>query len=265
MKIFALIFFWTIIITPIIGQNPNQRELIQVNGIELYYEVFGEGEPLLLLHGWTQSSQFWKEYIRTYEESFRVYAIDLRGHGKSSPLNSDFSIQEVSLDIKAFINQLQLGKVKAIGLSYGGLALLQLASLEPEQIKSMILIGVSANYDAKENENLKAFTFENLPTAFIEELNATHHHGEEQVKSLFDKNLNYKIELIGEDLKQIRSKTLIVSGDRDEILGIDPAFSLHKKLPNSELWIVPGTGHIAIVGPNQADFLNKSLQFLQSE
>lgn len=248
------------------GQLPKKTETANVNGIELYYEVYGKGEPLLLLHGWTQSSQFWSEYIPDYAERFKVYAIDLRGHGRTSQLTSDFTIEKSALDILALLDHLKIKKVKAIGLSYGGLTILQLASLHPERLESMILIGVSHNYDGGENTNLdNTFSYESLPDTFVEELKATHFGGESQIRALFDPDLDYKIELGDKDLHSIRSATLIVNGDRDEILGVAPAILLHKKLPNSELWIVPNTGHIAIVGANQDHFLEKSVQFLTKE
>lgn len=245
------------------GQLPKSTETVKVNGIDMYYEVYGEGEPLLLLHGWTQSSRFWAEYIPTYAQHFKVFAIDLRGHGRTSQVTSDFTIEKSSKDILALLDYLKIKKIKAIGLSYGGLTLLELASSNPERIASMILIGASHNYDGGENsEGDTTFSYENLPPAFIEELNKIHHHGESQIRALFDPNLNYKINLSDVKLNAFNFRTLIVHGDRDEILGVDAALALYRKIPNSELWIVPNTGHIAIMGSSQKSFLTASLQFL---
>lgn len=108
----------------------------------------------------------------------------------------------------------------------------------------------------------KTFSYENLPDTFIKVLKETHQGGERQIRALFNTNLDYKISIEEEDLKSIKTKTLIINGDRDEIMGITPAITLHKNLPDSELWIVPNTGHIAITGANQDGFLTKSIQFL---
>lgn len=248
------------------GQLPKSTETVKVNGINLYYEVYGEGEPLLLLHGWTQSSEFWSEYIPTYLQHFEVYAMDLRGHGKTSQITSNFTIKESAKDILELLDHLKINKVKAIGLSYGGLTLLELARSHPEKIEAIILIGTSNSFNgAENNEGENAFSYENLPTSFIEELKKIHHHGENQIRALFNPNLNYQINLSDEELNAFNFKTLIIQGDRDEILGVDPAFSLYKNIPNSELWIVPNTGHIAIIGPNKENFLTTSLQFLSSD
>jgi pimeloyl-ACP methyl ester carboxylesterase len=237
-----------------------------VNGIDMYYEVYGEGEPLLLLHGWTQSSRFWFDYIPTYAKNFKVYAIDLRGHGRTSKLTSDFTIEKSSQDILALVDSLELNRIRAIGFSYGGLTLLELARSNPERMKSMIVIGTSHNFNGGENyQQNNTFSYNNLPPPFIQELKKIHHHGESQIKALFDPNLNYQIKIGSEELRSVNFRTLIVHGDRDEILGLEPAIALYKDLPHSELWVVPNTGHNAISGSNQSSFLKRSLQFLTME
>lgn len=256
----------TIISVQIIGQLPKKTEVAKVNGIEMYYEVYGEGEQLILLHGWTQSSMFWTEYIPTYAQHFTVYAVDLRGHGRTSPLTPDFTIEKSAKDILALLDHLKLKKTKAIGLSYGGLTLLELAGLNPERIESMILIGTSQKFKGGENSDTNnSFSYENLPPSFIEELKEIHYHGEDQIKALFDQNLNYQINLSNQEVQAIHSRSLIVHGDRDEIIDIDQALELYKNLHNAELWIVPNTGHIAITGINFENFLKTSVQFLTRE
>lgn len=263
MKKILLILLMGLISGRSFGQHSKKEEVVQVNGIDMYYEVYGEGFPLILLHGWTQSSSFWSQYIPAYANNFKVYAIDLRGHGKTSSLTTDFSIQLAAKDILALLDHLQLKKVKAIGLSFGGLTLLELASSHPERIQELILIGASHNYNGGENNNDgNSFSYESLPQSFIEELKKIHAHGETQIKALFNPNLDYQIKLKDEKLNAFNFRTMIVHGDRDEILGIEPAIALHKNIPNSALWIVPNTGHIAITGPNRDAFLSRSLQFL---
>ena len=264
MKKFVTLLLMTIFLGQSFGQLPKETKTIKVNGIDLHFKVYGKGKPLLLLHGWTQSSQFWSEYIPKYAEYFKVYAIDLRGHGGSSPVTSDFTIEKSSKDILGLLEHLKLEKVKAIGLSYGGLTLLELAKNNPEKLESMILIGASYSYNGAENSD-NSFSYENLPESFVQQLKEIHHHGESQILALFDQDLNYQIDLSDKEVRAIDSKTLIVHGDRDEILGIDPAIMLHKKLPNSELWIVPNTGHIAVTDSNRDSFLIKSVQFLNEQ
>ena len=158
---------------------------------------------------------------------------------------------------------LKIKKVKAIGLSFGGLTLLELAKLNPDRIQATILIGASHNYQGGKDKGTKdTFSFEKLPKSFVEQLKKIHYHGEAQIKAMFNPNLNYQISLKDEELHAFNFRTLIVNGDSDEILGVEPAFALHKKIPDSALWIVPNTGHLAITGSNKKNFLTTSLQFL---
>ena len=106
MKQFIGIIFMVTISEAMFGQFPHESRTVTLNGIDMYYEVYGEGEPLLLLHGWTQSSKFWADYIPIYAQQYKVYAIDLRGHGRTSPLTDDFTIQKTSEDILKFMYEL---------------------------------------------------------------------------------------------------------------------------------------------------------------
>lgn len=265
------ILFWPILFVALLvsgqiwSQEPKSSNSLKINDIALYYETYGEGPPLLLLHGWTQSSQFWKPYITELSKTYEVYVPDLRGHGKTTALTENFSIQQAADDIREFVRALELKKPKAIGLSFGALLLLELSYTAPEILDAMILIGSTSSYDGADNSRLEGFSFDKLPPAFVEELRKTHPQGDEQIKALFNPKLNYRIALSEENLKAITTRTLIVHGDQDEVLGIEPAVVLHKALTNSALWIVPKAGHIPIADENKALFLRIGLQFLAKE
>lgn len=245
------------------GQGQKDSGVFTIGGTNIHYETYGTGEPLLLLHGWTQSSQFWLEYVADYAKHFKVYAIDLHGHGKSSILTKDFSIQKTAQDIFQLIEHLKLKQVNAIGLSFGGLVLLEIAASHPKLLSNMILIGTSNSFKGGDNQK-RAITYENLPDSFRNQLKGLHLHGENQIRAMFDPNLNYEINLSASQLALIEIKTMIVQGDRDEITGVEPALFLYRNLPNSELWIVPNTGHIAITDKNKKAFLTKSIGFFAS-
>ena len=247
------------------GQEAKKTETLTLGDIELYYEVYGQGDPLFLLHGWTQSSQFWKPYIQAFAEQYEVYVVDLRGHGNSSSLTAEFSIQRTAKDLLALWKKLNIKKAKAIGLSFGGLTLLELSSSHPEVVEAMVLIGVSHEYDGGQNQSAaEQFSLDQLPQAFLDELRRTHVRGEDQIQALFNPKLNYKISLSEEQLKAMKQPTLIIQGDRDEILGVAPAVKLHQRLPNSSLWVVPGSGHIAIGGDQKENFIKTTLEFLKA-
>ncbi|NAS12028.1 alpha/beta fold hydrolase [Poritiphilus flavus] len=246
-----------------LAQEHPEKEYLEINGVRLYCEIYGEGEPLMMLHGWTQSSLFWKDYVKSFADKFKVILVDLRGHGRSSPLTDDFSLELVKKDIIGLMDTLNLKTIQGIGLSYGSLALLKLAKDHPERIRSMILISAIHNYSGKDNfEENETFDFENLPPEFLEDLRKNHHHGEAQIRSLFDPDLNYEIRMSPEDLRNIPTKTLLINGEEDAVLPTEVVKQMHENLGKAESWIVPGQGHIPIKGKYEAEFLKRSLAFL---
>ncbi|WP_430408429.1 alpha/beta fold hydrolase [Kordia sp.] len=243
---------------------PKKSNYIQINDTQLYYEIYGEGQPLLLLHGFTQSSIAWLEYVKEYSDKFQVYLIDLRGHGKSSIFKEKFSVQEASEDVLKLMKHLNVKKIKGIGLSFGGDVLLQLSSMNPELIESMIIIGANGDWNAQDfPAMLNTFNYDNIDNfKWIEEY---HSGGYKQIKSLLDQLPNYKIKLTEEELKRIKAKTLLVLGDKAEQISISSVVTLHETLKYSKLWIVPNTGHYAHDGDNRHEFLRLSNKFLSSE
>jgi len=227
-------------------QQQSTVHTISVNGVDLYYEKSGKGDPLLLLHGWTQTSAFWKPYVDQFASEYEIYAIDLRGHGRSTPLTRDFSIRQTARDITELIRKLELIEVKAIGFSFGGLVLLELV-VNNVAIHSIAIISTSYQYDgSKTQKNQPAFTYENLDPSFKASLMQQHAYGENQIKVLFDPTLDYRINLAEDQLKNIQARVLIINGDSDDIADIKQAVVMHQLIPHSSLLILPGTGHLAI-------------------
>lgn len=264
MIVLPILLLLMSIATSASGRTPARGELVRLGDVELYYEVHGQGDPLLLLHGWTQSSASWSDHVSHYAKHFRVYVVDLRGHGRSSPLTSDFSIERAAADVGALIDHLQLSRPRAIGLSYGGLVLLQLAATDPGRVGSMVIVGASHQYDGSRNSNLaETFRLENLPPEFLSQLRRDHVHGEEQIRAMFDPRLRYGIDLSREQLRKIDVPTLVVSGDRDEVMDMAAIVALYQGLPRGRLWVVPNAGHTPLYGDHAEPFLAVTTAFLE--
>ena len=101
---------------------PGRTETL--NGTELYFEIHGAGEPLLLLHGFSGSSQDWTAAIAEYQNQFQLIVPDLRGHGRSSILTRPFRHQDAAADIIALLDHLKINACKGLGVSCGGNVLL---------------------------------------------------------------------------------------------------------------------------------------------
>ena len=245
------------------SQTPKKAESVSINGKNLYYEIYGKGKPLLLLHGYTQSSKSWKPYVKEYENEYEVYLIDLTGHGNSEPFKEDLSIKSVAQDLNSLIQYLQLKKIKAIGFSFGGDVLYQLALINPSLIKSMITIGAVGTWTINDfPEYLKAFTFENRNNfSWLK----TSHAGDEHIKAIMNQFKNYTIKVSDKELQRIKPEILIMIGDDDEGMDLEEVVRVKKNLPNSDLWILPNVAHGAHEGENKDEFLLKSKAFLSKK
>ncbi len=228
----------------------------------MYYEVYGEGPPVLLLHGWTQTSAFWHPFLPELSENFEVYVMDLRGHGRSGALDERFSIQSAAKDVTDMMDALGLDKVRAVGLSFGGIILLENATQNPGRFKEMILIGSVYDFNGQDADN-ESFDWKNLPEEFRRQLLAAHTDGESQVAKLFDPELDYQVHLSAEQLGNIRSPVLVISGDQDTIAGPGTALELFRVLPNAQLWIVPDRGHVPFDSSNVHEFTRQADHFFR--
>jgi pimeloyl-ACP methyl ester carboxylesterase len=255
-----LILFFTFV--KCFTQTSKKSEMVTLNGNNIYYEVYGNGEPLFLLHGFTQSSKSWLHFVNEYANEFEVYLVDLKGHGKSSQFTEKLSIRSAAMDIDALIKHLKLDTINAIGYSYGGDILFQLALLHPGLIKSMICIGACGSWDAKDFptwvEYLSYNNLNNLPWMHEQQTSLA------QIRSILDQVPNYIISVSGDEMKTIQTKTLLVLGDQDDSIPLECISRTRKNLPHSFLWILPNTGHGAHTDKNKADFVKLSKEFLNN-
>lgn len=245
------------------SQSPKKSESVRVNGKEIYYEVYGQGDPLIFLHGYSLSSKSWKPYVSDFDKDYEVYLVDLTGHGKSTPFREDLSIKGVADDINKLIQTLGLEKIKAIGFSCGGDVLYQLALLNPTFIESMITIGAVGTWDVNDfPQYLKGYTYENRG-AFPWLANS--HATDEHVKGIMDQFRNYTVRLSDEELKRIEPEVLVVIGDDDPGMDFQEVVRVKKYLSNSDIWILPNVSHGAHEGENKVEFVLKALEFLSKK
>lgn len=242
------------------SQTPKKAETVTLNGSNIYYEVYGKGEPLFLLHAFTQSSKSWHPYISDYENNFEVYVVDLRGHGKSSLFKEKISLRAVAKELDLLIGYLKLNNINAIGYSYGGEVLFQLALVHPGLIKSMIIIGSCGTWHAKKFPDfVEYFSYKNIDNLpWMREQQTS----EEQIKSILAQMPNYNVTVSEEELKSIRARTLLVHGDQDVATPIECIAKAKQYLPNSFLWVQPNVEHAAHKDKSKPEFIRISKEFL---
>jgi pimeloyl-ACP methyl ester carboxylesterase len=266
MKITLIIFLLTGFTLTAYAQTPKHTETVVLNGMDTYYEVYGEGLPLLFLHGGQQSSALWHEYVNDFADNFEVYLVDIIGHGRSSPLQDVFSNQTAAGQLRDLFEHLGVKQFSGIGFSTGAGVLGYFAVANPGRIDRMIIVGVGRSYKSRNLDK----PFEKLTPERLMRLRAIHVHGDDQIRALVE-DMNVDAYLTDEDAKKISAETLIVVGELDRTVGgnitrrLDVVFQLHEILPKSHLWIVPNEGHRTFDGPGKPEFVRIANEFLSGK
>jgi pimeloyl-ACP methyl ester carboxylesterase len=243
----------------------------QVNGVKIYYEVHGEGEPLVLLHYYEGSHSAWDPWINSLAKEYRLIIPDLRGHGNSINPNETFTHQAAANDIYALMDTLEIDRFKAMGMSSGGMTLLHMATSDSTRITSMVLIGATTYFPEQARKIMSAFHYESEDPEFLKYLLSVHSGGEAQVRKLKkefrDMAHSYRdMNFTTPYLAQIKCPTLIIHGDRDEYFPIKIPVEAYQAIPNASLWIIPNGGHLPNLNPLWSDnILKVSTLFLAGE
>jgi len=229
--------------------------------------VRGEGEPLLLVHGGMGCGRDWQYVFPADPSGYRIIAPDLRGHGQSTNPLSEFTFRRTALDMLALLDELGIERVKAIGLSGGGITLLHMATLQPARVASMIAVSAPPYFPDRAKAIQLQYSDAMLSDAERQAMSRRHAGGAEQLRTLFgyvrsfatnDDDVHFTPAL----LATITADTLIVFGDRDFLYPVSIAFELHAAIPRSYLWIVPNGGHGPIFGPHAPRFVETATAFL---
>jgi pimeloyl-ACP methyl ester carboxylesterase len=239
--------------------------LIETGGMELHYDVHGEGEPLLWLHGGMGHGPDWKYIFPAPPAGYRLIAPDLRGHGRSTGAGPIYSFEQSARDVFALLDHLQIDRVKVIGLSGGGITALHMATLERERVAAMVVISAPAAFPPQARAIQRVFSEAMLSD--VERAMMRDRHTREgqmdtlvaQVHAFAD---GHDPDFTRADLATITAETLIVFGDRDPLYPVAAAFELREGIPRSWLWVVPNGGHGPVFGPAAPLFVETALAFL---
>ena len=238
-----------------------------LNGTQIYFEVHGTGEPLLLLHGFSGSSQDWKAVAAEWAQDARVIVPDLRGHGRSATLIKPFRHEDAAADIIALLDHLQVGTCKGLGVSGGGNVLLHMATKQPERIKAMVLVSATPYFPDQARPIMRRYA-KSLTEDQLVNLRRSHPGGDAQVQALLASTEAFAesyddLSFTPPHLATIRARTLIVQGDRDPLYPVELSVEMAKAIPNSSLWIVPNSGHSPVFGDRWPEFLKTAASFLR--
>jgi pimeloyl-ACP methyl ester carboxylesterase len=241
---------------------------VRIGAIELYYEEYGAGKPLLLLHGFGGSGQNWHPFITGLSAHYRLIVVDLRGHGYSTNPENTFTHREAAQDVFLLLESLMIVNFSAIGMSSGGMTLLHMATSQPGRIESMILISATSHFPEQARTIMRRASFDTLPEIVREMYRECAKRGDEQIHQLLTQfnalGDNYDdMNFTSQTLAAISARTLVIHGDRDNFFPVEIPESISRWIPDARLWIIPGGDHVPIFNP-KVQFISTALQFLNA-
>jgi len=254
-----------------------------VNGLKMYYEIHGKGDPVVLLHGaFMTITNNWTEMIAELSKTRLVIAVEMQGHGRTADINRDFSYENLADDIAALLDYLKIKQADVLGYSMGGGVAMQLAIRHPERVRKVVSISAVIRSDGFVKEGMEALTrleagmFKGSPIETeYKKLSPTPDQFETFVKHVVQ-FASKPYDFGAEKMKATKAPMLFIHGDADGVRldYIAEVFRLkggeiHGDLrPRSEsrLAILPNTTHVTLMNkldvivPMVNDFLKAQPQ-----
>ena len=231
------------------GQTPASGRTLRVNDIEMFVEVRGTGEPLVLVHGFFTCGSTWGPVADLLATQYQVIIPDLRGHGRSTNSAGTFTHRQSAIDVYALLDQLGVKRFKAMGISTGGMTLLHMATQQRDRIDAMVLIGATSYFPEQARVLFRQVSPDSISAEERQHYAACAVRDDAQIRALktqfgrfkdsYD-DMNFPPPLLG----SIKARTLIVHGDRDEFFPVNIPVEMYRAIPEAALWIVPNGGHI---------------------
>ena len=217
---------------------------VQLGEVRTYYEEDGNGEPLVLLHPGGADSRAWELSLPGLVDHFRVFRPDRRGHGRTPDVEGPLTYEQMALDTIAFLEQVVGGPAYLVGHSDGAPVALTVALMRPDLARRLVVGAGVFNHDGWTPGSID---LDDETVAFFIEYNgAVSPDGPEHFLVLRDKLHRMQSEeptLTVADLAGYPGPSLVMIGDDDKEIHMAHTLALREGLPNSQLAVVPGTGH----------------------
>lgn len=226
------------------GNNTAVGKFVELNGAKIYYEEYGKGEPLLLIHGNSGSIETMGNQIAYFKSKYRVIALDSRGQGKSELKTDSLTFVQITKDTEALVNHLKLDSISIIGWSDGGIVGLQMGISGKSKIKKIVAMGANLRPDSTAIYSWAVKGLQNERKVFstkIKEKDTSENWNLlKQISGLLADQPN----IAAKDLSKIKAKVLVIAGDRDVIRN-EHTVEIFENIPKAQLCIMPGETHFA--------------------
>jgi pimeloyl-ACP methyl ester carboxylesterase len=241
-------------------------ETVNINGIDIYYEVYGEGKPVLLLHGGLANGDHWVNVIPALTEAgYQAIVMDSRGHGRSSFDETPISYEVMASDVLGLMDHLGIDKADLVGWSDGGIIGLEIALTHPERLNKVVAYGANfdptgVRLDIGTNDYFNAYI--EAASAEYQEISPEPERWDEflgNISNMWATEPNYT----EEQLRSITTPFLILDGAKEEAIDLNQTKLMALLIPAAELEIMPETGHFALFEQPE-EFSQIVLDFLAS-
>jgi pimeloyl-ACP methyl ester carboxylesterase len=227
------------------GNNPKAGHYIQSGDAKIYYEVYGKGKPIVLLHGGIVGSTLeMYPFIDSLKKHYRVIAVSTRGHGKSEMGSQTPSYETKAKDVNAVINAETKDSVTVLGFSDGAYTGYFLAVAHPEKVKKLIAIGAGEWKQGFRTFNNSRSLFFSLDSLYFKQQLALMPEPQRYDEWLETLNKYYNmLNVSKETLSRIQCPVLVMAGERDQNAPLKTVIAAYEMIPNAQLSIIPAAPH----------------------
>lgn len=231
------------------GNNPKAGYYVQVKDAKIYYEIYGKGQPVVVLHGGMFGSTVeLAKIIDSLSVRFQVIAVSTRGHGKSEIGTEPLTIEQRVHDVRAVIDAVTQEKVMLLGFCDGGYTAYKFGSMYPDRVKKMIVIGAGILHPGLRDFNFNFDQAMVLDVDFWKQQKALMPEPN-RLKEVFQQIANCYNQLTIDEkvLGIIQCPVLVIAGDRDEGNTVQNVLQAALWIPSHQLAIIPNAGHPAFI------------------
>jgi pimeloyl-ACP methyl ester carboxylesterase len=238
----------------IYGQNKAVGKYYNIRGFKMYAEVYGQGQPLLFIHGNGGSGRNFFKQIPYFLKKYKVIIADSRGQGKSVDPGDSLTYEMMANDYAALLDAMKVDSAYVVGWSDGGINGLLLAIHHPGKVKKLAITGANLRPDNTA-----------IPQELLDMISPTYNALKNKKDRSEGENAGYKLvrmlmeqpHIPDADLQKISCPSLVIGGDHD-VIKVEHTMEIFNNIPKAYLWILPGSGHSTPI--KFADEFNKKIE-----
>ncbi len=225
-----------------IGNNPEKGRFLKIRGIDIYYESYGKGKPMLLIHGNGGSIGSMAGQVPYFSKNYHVIAADSRSQGKSADPSDSLSYEMMADDMNALLESLHLDSAYVIGWSDGGIIGLLLAIRHPEKVKRMAITGANIRPDTSALSNAE---FQGMIQQ-VKQLKQQKQSPDIKNQIKLTQLMIDQPDISHKALYSIKCPILVIGGDHD-VIKPSHTLEIYQSVSKGLLWILPGSGHGTLI------------------